>query len=203
MKNIVENGFFFIAGHGRGWSFSSRDLMQKFTRQQADNLLSDLSAQGKIRRIAHGMYDYPKYSNFLGKELSPDIDQVARAYARKFNWRIEISGDSALNYFGLSTQVPGTYIYLSDGTSKSYDIMGTTLKFKKSQLKNIGFKHSESSLIVQALNALGKEHITDSVIKKIREQIDPKKYEKILKDTQSSTVWIYESIKVICQKDNV
>ncbi|MFZ3052477.1 MAG: DUF6088 family protein [Sulfuricurvum sp.] len=203
MKNIVEDGFFFIAGHGRGWSFSSRDLMQKFSRQQADNLLSDLSAQGKIRRIAHGMYDYPKYSEFLGKELSPDIDQVARAYARKFNWRIEISGDSALNYFGLSTQVPGTYIYLSDGASKSYDIMGTTLKFKKSQLKNIGFKHSESSLIVQALNALGKEHITDNVIKKIREQIDPKKYEKILKDTQSSTVWIYESVKVICQKDNV
>lgn len=203
MKNIVEDGFFFIAGHGRGWSFSSRDLMQKFTRQQADNLLSDLSAQGKIRRIVRGMYDYPKYSEFLGKELSPDIDQVARAYARKFNWRIEISGDSALNYFGLSTQVPGTYIYLSDGASKSYDIMGTTLKFKKSQLKNIGFKHSESSLIVQALNALGKEHITDNVIKKIREQIDPKKYEKILKDTQSSTVWIYESIKVICQKDNV
>lgn len=202
MKNIVENGFFFIAGHGRGWSFSSRDLMQKFTRQQADNLLSDLSAQGKIRRIAHGMYDYPTYSDFLGKELSPDIDQVARAYARKFNWRIEISGDSALNYFALSTQVPGTYIYLSDGASKSYDIMGTILKFKKSQLKNIGFKHSESSLIVQALNALGKEHITDNVIKKIREQIDPKKYEKILKDTQSSTVWIYESIKVICQKDN-
>jgi len=203
MKNIVEDGFFFIAGHGRGWSFSSRDLMQKFNRQQADNLLSDLCAQGKIRRIARGMYDYPKYSDFLGKELSPDIDQVARAYARKFNWRIEISGDSALNYFGLSTQVPGTYIYLSDGASKSYDIMGTTLKFKKSQLKNIGFKHSESSLIVQALNALGKEHITDSVIKKIREQIDSKKYEKILKDTQSSTVWIYESVKVICQKDNV
>jgi hypothetical protein len=48
-----------------GWSFSSIDLMQKFTRQQADNLLSDLSAQGKIRRIAHGMYDYPKYSDFL------------------------------------------------------------------------------------------------------------------------------------------
>lgn len=203
MKNIVDNGFFFIAGHGRGWSFSSRDLMQKFTRQQADNLLSDLSAQGKIRRIAHGMYDYPKYSDFLGKELSPDIDQVARAYARKFNWRIEISGDSALNYFGLSTQIPGTYIYLSDGASKSYDIMGTTLKFKKSQLKNIGFKYSESSLIVQALNALGKEHITDNVTKKIREQIDPKKYEKILKDTQSSTVWIYESIKVICRKDNL
>jgi len=202
MKNIVEKGFFFIAGHGRGWAFSSRDLMEKFNRQQADNLLSDLTKEGKIRRVARGMYDYPKYSDFLGKELSPDIDQVARAYARKSNWRIEISGDSALNYFGLSTQVPGTYIYLSDGPSKSYDILGTILKFKKSQLKDIGFKHSDSSLIVHALKALGKEHVNDSVIKKIRAQIDPNKYNKILKDTQSATVWIYETIKTICKDSN-
>jgi Family of unknown function (DUF6088) len=202
MKNIVEQGFFFIAGHGRGWAFSSRDLMERFSRQQADNLLSDLTALGKIRRVARGIYDYPKYSEFLGKELSPDIDQVARAYARKFNWRIEISGDSALNYFGISTQVPGTYTYLSDGPSKSYDILGMTLKFKKSQLKNIGFKHRESSLIVQALNTLGKEHVTSNIIKKIREQIDPKKYNKILKDTQSTTVWIYETIKTICEDGN-
>jgi hypothetical protein len=199
MNNIVNKGFFFISGHGRGWAFSSRDLMEKFNRQQADNLLSDLAALGKIRRVARGIYDYPKYSDFLGKKLSPDIDQVARAYARKFNWRIEISGDSALNYFGLSTQVPGAYIYLSDGPSKSYDIMGTTLQFKKSKLKNIGFKHSESSLVVQALNALGKEHVNDNIIKKIREQIDPKKYNWILKDTKSSTVWIYETIKTICK----
>lgn len=202
MKSIVEKGFYFIAGHGRGWAFSSRDMLEKFNRQQADNLLSDLTKQGKIRRVARGMYDYPKYSKFLGKELGPDIDQVARAYARKFNWRIEISGDSALNYFGLSTQVPGTYTYLSDGPNRSYDILGTTLKFKKSQLKNIGFKHRESSLIVQALNALGKEHVNNNVISKIREQIDPKKFDRILKDTQSSTVWIYEAIKSICKGDN-
>ncbi len=202
MKSIAEQGFYFIAGHGRGWAFSSRDLMKKFNRQQADNLLSDLTAQGKIRRVARGIYDYPKYSKLLSKELGPDIDQVARAYARKFNWRIEISGESALNYFGLSTQVQGTYIYLSDGPNKSYDILGTTLKFKKSSLKNIGFKYRESSLIVQALNALGKEHVNSSVIHKIREQIDPKKYDKILKDTQSTTVWIYESIKAICRSDN-
>ena len=197
---LYEEVLYFIAGHRRGWAFSSSDLMKKFTRQEADSTLSDLVKKGKIRRVYRGIYDYPGYSDFLQQELSPDIDQVARAIARKFNWRIEISGDSALNMLGLSTQIEGKYIYLSDGPNRRYDILGTTLQFKRSILKNIGFKHKESSLIVQALKILGKERITTDVISKIRKHIEPDMYDKILKDTQSSTVWIYETIKQICRE---
>ena len=198
---LYEKVFYFISGHGRGWAFSANDLMKKFTRQEADSTLSDLVKKGKIRRVCRGIYDYPKYSDFLNQELSPDIDQVARAFARKFNWRIEISGDSALNLLGLSTQIVGKHIYLSDGENRSYNINGTTLDFKKTVLKNIGFKHKESSLIVQALKALGKNHITPKVIDKIRTQIETKMYNKILKDTQSSTIWIFETIKQICREN--
>ncbi len=201
MYNLYHNAFYFISGHGRGWAFSSNDLLKKFSRQQADNVLSDLVKEGKIRRVCRGIYDYPKYSEFLKQDLSPDIDQVARAFARKFNWRIEVLGDTALNILGLSTQVVAKYIYLSDGSNRTYDILGTTLEFKKSSLKNIGFKYKESSLIVQALKALGKERITEDVIESIRKRIEPKTYPKILKDTQSSTVWIYEAIKQICREN--
>lgn len=199
MKNISESIFYFIAGHGRGWAFSSSDLAGRFARQQIDNALSDLAEANKIRRVARGLYDYPRFSDLLQKTLSPDIDQVANAYARKFNWRIEVSGDSALNLLGLSTQIPAQYIYLSDGPSKSYDVMGVQLTFKKSSLKDIGFKHRESTLIVQALKALGKEHLTNEVFAKIREQITKESFSKILRDTQGSTGWIYEAIKQICQ----
>lgn len=199
MKNISESIFYFISGHGRGWAFSSSDLAGRFARQQIDNALSDLAQDGKIRRIARGLYDYPRYSDLLQKTLSPDIDQVANAYARKFSWRIEVSGDSALNLLGLSTQIPAQYVYLSDGPSKSYDVMGVQLNFKKSTLKDIGFKHRESTLIVQALKALGKELLSENVFAIIREQIDPKIYSKILRDTQGSTGWIYEAIKQTCQ----
>jgi hypothetical protein len=199
MSKLYDKAFYFIVGHGRGWAFSSSDMMTKFSRQQSDNLLSDLVKDGKIRRVSRGIYDYPKYRELLQKELLPDIDQVARAYARKFNWRIEVSGESALNLLGLSTQIEGKYTYLSDGANRSYEVFGTTLEFKKTSLKNIGFKHKESSLIVQALKALGKEQISDEVISKIKNQIDTKKCSSILKDTKSTTVWIYEAIKRICQ----
>ncbi len=202
MHSLCSSAFYFIAGHGRGWAFSASDLLKKFSRPQADNLLSELLKQGKIRRVARGIYDYPKYSELLQKELSPDIEQISRAYARKFNWKIEVSGDTALNILGLSTQVVGKYIYLSNGPNKSYKILDSmTIEFKKSSLKNIGFKYKESSLIVQALKTLGKDRIDDSVIVTIRKQIEPSKYPKILNDTKSSTVWIYETIKKICKAD--
>src|SRR5690606_10003999 len=79
MKNLIESCFYFIAGHGRGWAFSSSDLLARYSRQQADSLLSELVKQGKIRRVARGIYDYPAYSDLLNRELSPDMDQVANA----------------------------------------------------------------------------------------------------------------------------
>ncbi len=202
MKKLEDKAFYFIAGHGRGWAFSSSDLIEKFSRSQADNLLRELVKKDKIRRVARGVYDYPKYSEFLNQYLSPDIDQVAMAIARKFNWQIEISGESALNFLGLSTQVEAKYTYLSNGANKTYDILGTKLEFKKSNLKNIGFRYKESSLIVQALKALGKEHFNSEVTKKIQGRLDEKKCKKILKDTKNTTSWIYESIKEICKDIN-
>lgn len=198
---LYEKIFNFISKHQRAWAFSSNDLIHKFSRQEIDNTLSDLVKQGKLRRVSRGIYDYPKYSEFLKAELSPDIEQVAHAYARKFNWQIEASGDTALNILGLSTQVVANYLYLSSGPSKKYKLLNNiNLEFKKSALKNIGFEYKESSLIVQALNTLGKENITDETIAKIKKQIDKKMYEKILKDTTTSTQWIYDAIKKICTK---
>jgi hypothetical protein len=58
---LYDKVFYFISGHGRGWAFSSNDLINKFTRQEIDNTLSDLTKKEKIRRVARGIYDYPKY----------------------------------------------------------------------------------------------------------------------------------------------
>ena len=191
-----------VYGNGRGYAFSSSDFIDKLSINNIDKALSSLTKKEKIRRIARGIYDYPKYSELLQKELSPDIEQVARAYARKFNWKIEVSGDTALNILGLSTQVVGKYTYLSNGSNKNYKLKnGSTIEFKKTSLKNIGFKHKESSLIVQALKTLGKDRVDETTIKAIREKIEPSKFQKILNDTKSATVWIYETIKLICKAD--
>ncbi|WP_022952437.1 DUF6088 family protein [Leucothrix mucor] len=49
-----------------------------------DQTLGRMEKKGVIRRVMRGLYDYPIYSKLLKKQLSPDIDQVAHALARKF-----------------------------------------------------------------------------------------------------------------------
>jgi hypothetical protein len=163
VQTINNTLLYRIYGHGRGWVFFPNEFVDEFDRKQIDNALSDLAAEGKIRRICRGMYDYPKYSELLGKTLNPDFDQVAHAFAR-------------------------------------YTIGSYKLEFKKTALKEIGFKHRESGVIVQALKSLGKERVTPEILEKIRNELTPGIGAKILKDTKTVTGWVYECIKEICRE---
>jgi hypothetical protein len=121
--------------------------------------------------------------------------------ARKFNWRIQPSGETALNLLGLSTQVPGRWIYLSDGPSREYSIGEDgrqILAFRKSALKDTGFKLRQSGLLVHALKALGRERVDSAVIETLRRQLDPKLRQRILADTRAVTGWVFQIIKQIC-----
>ena len=119
-----------IYGRGRGWAFSKKDFSALGESGSIDRALSRMAEKGVIRRVMRGLYDYPAYSKLLKKDLSPDIDQVAQALARKFGWQIQISGNAALNIMGLSTQVPTQYLYLSDGPSKTYQVGNIGIEFK-------------------------------------------------------------------------
>jgi hypothetical protein len=191
-----------IYGRGRGWAFTKTDFVAGFGEANIHQALSALARAGTIRRVCHGVYDYPRYSDLLGQVLSPDIDQVAGALARKFNWRIQPSGEAALNLLGLSTQVPGRWVYLSDGPSREYAVGEDgrqILAFRKSPLKDTGFKYRESGLLVQALKALGKERVDSAVIETLRRRLEPKLCRQILADTRAVTGWILQIIKQVCE----
>ncbi len=191
-----------IYGMGRGWAFSVIDFSTFGSRSAIDVTLHRLLKKGTIRRVIRGIYDYPVYSKVLKTEMSPDMGQVAQALARKFGWRIQPSGPTALNLLGLSTQVPSQWMYLSDGPNRTYKIGKQTLRFKQSALKESGLTLRESALIVQALKSLGAQRISPEVVTKIRSQIDPKLYTKVLKDTKTATGWVYRAIKNICDGEN-
>ncbi|MDK9726051.1 MAG: DUF6088 family protein [Sterolibacteriaceae bacterium MAG5] len=190
-----------IYGRGRGWAFTKTDFVAGFGEANIHQALSSLARAGTIRRVCHGVYDYPRRSELLGETLSPDVDQVAQALARKFNWRIQPSGDAALNLLGLSTQVPGRWVYLSDGPSREYalgDDGRQVLAFRKSALKDAGFKLRESGLLVQALKALGKERVDAATVAALRRRIDAKLHPRILADTRHVAGWLLQIVKQVC-----
>lgn len=188
-----------IYGNGRGWCFTRSDFLDIASPDAIDVNLHRLNNENIIIRASRGVYCYPKHSKLLNVFLSPDIDQIASAIARKFNWEIQPTGDAALNILGLSNQVPGKFTYLSNGPSKEYKIENIDLIFKRTALKNSGFKYRKSSIVFQALKALGEKNISGDTVKVIRDFLTLDERKKVLKDTEKTTAWVYEIIKQICQ----
>src|ERR1035441_9745696 len=104
-----------INRRGHGKAFTAKDFLDIASRGTIDMALSSLTRSGTIRRVRRGLYDMPKLNPALGGKLSPDIDEAARALARRQRWKIVPDGAWAANLLGLSTQVPSKIIYLTDG----------------------------------------------------------------------------------------
>ena len=189
-----------IYGNGRGWAFSQADFADLGSRSAIDLALHRREQDGVIRRVIRGIYDYPRHSKALRGPVSPDIDQVAHALARKFAWRIQPDGATAQNLLGLSTQVPAQNVYLSDGPDRSYTVGKTVLAFEHTALKEAGFKLPESRLLVQALKAYGENRITRKIIAKVRKKFDSALRQRILVDTKTATGWVYAAIQEIAKE---
>lgn len=161
-------------------------------------VLSRLEEDGKIRRIMRGVYDRPEYNDFLGEYIEPVPDKVAHALARNFGWTIVPCGDTALNMLGLSTQVPAVWLYVSDGTYKEYTYNNTTIQFKRTTNKEISKISYKTALVIQALKALGKDKITDEIVKKIKAATSKEEKTAMFNEAKYATAWIYDIIKDIC-----
>jgi Family of unknown function (DUF6088) len=186
-----------IYGHGRGWVFTQKDLVDCGSSMAVEKALSRLWKKGTVRQIFRGVYDYPRTSKLFKERASPEPDATAQAIARKFGWSIIPSGETALNLLGLSTQVPGKYVYFSDGPSKKYSREKGELTFIKRSAKEIGSLSSRTALVVQALKALGKENIDKTVMNHLRKKLTAKEKSTARREARYVTGWVYEAIKKI------
>ena len=159
-----------------------------------------LEQNGKIRRILAGIYYNPTYSELLDEYEAPSPHNVAIAIARKLNWTIAPSGNTALNQLGLSTQVSAKWSYISDGPYRNYEFGNVEIEFKRKNNKEISNMTYKSATVIQALKALKKENVSDTVIEKLRSVLTTQEKEELLRDGQKTTVWVYNVIKKVCKE---
>ena len=188
-----------IRNSPKGTIFLTSDFTDLASSDAANKALLRLEEAGLIRRILFGVYEHPDYNEFLGEYVEPSPDMVARALARKFGWTIVPCGDTALNMLGLSTQVPATWLYVSDGTYKEYTYGNTTIRFKRTTNKEISKISYKTALVIQALKALGKDNVDDTVLTKLRNNLIDSEKQALLSEAKTVTSWIYEYIKQICR----
>lgn len=183
----IEN----IMSENQGKIFSINDFYNIGTKNTIKSVLYRLNEENKIKRLMDGLYIKPKYSNILKEYSYPDASEVAQKLADKFSWTIAPTGDTALNYTGLSTQVPNEYIYISDGAYREYLYRNKKIIFKHTTNRNITSYSKELAILIQAVKALGKDNISEEHIKKL--EVFAKNIEEDLKeDTLKLPFWIQE-----------
>ena len=181
-----------------GYVFSAKDFADISTQDAANQALSRLDKEGRIRRIIRGFYYVAEYSELIGEYSAPRMDMVAEAMARKFNWSIAPSGNTALNMLGLSTQVPFTWSYVSDGPNREYDINSNILTFKRVKQSEISGFHRITVTVIQAIRAIGREYITSKHKNILKNNLSCQDKKIVLSESKIASSWIVDIIKEIC-----
>ncbi len=145
---------------GRGGVFTPSDFLDVAGRSAIDQALSRLAKGGQLRRLARGLYDFPKVHPKLGP-LSPTPDDVAQALARETGSHVQIAGARAANALGLSTQVPAKSTYLTDGPSRRVVLGKRVVDLRHASPKHLIAPGSPAGTVVQALRHVGPVRAAD------------------------------------------
>ncbi len=194
--NLITSQIENIMSENQGKIFSINDFYELGTKNTTKSVLYRLNKEGKVVRLLDGLYTKPKYSKILKEYSYPDINAVAKKIADKFSWTIVPAEDMALNYVGISTQVPNEHIYISDGDYREYLYRNKKIIFKHTTNRDITSYLRELSILIQAIKAFGKDKIGEKDIKRLAFYAERIK-EDLKKDTLKLPFWIQEVLEKI------
>jgi len=183
-----------IRGHGRGWIFAPSDFLDLGSDNAVRRALSRISRLGMIRRLAHGVYDYPRLHKKLGL-LSPNPDDVAAVLAAGTGSRIQVSGARAANLMGLTTQVPAQLVYLTDGKPRRVKIGGQTIQLRNARPSRLPGAGTRAGLAIQAMRAVGPEIDRELLIRQLSRVLTPKDKYQLRKFRKFVPRWAQKVIR--------
>jgi hypothetical protein len=190
MAQSIENKIVSrIYGKKRGWVFTPSHFLDLGSRAAIAQSLVRLARAGTVRRLARGLYDYPRSHPDFGT-LPPDYELVAQALAGRDSLKIQPSGAYAANLLGLTEQVPAKIVFLTDGSNRTVQIGKRKIVLKRTTPKNMVTAGKISGLVIQSLRYLGKKHVDPTVIKKLKNRFSGEDEKQLLRDIRYAPVWV-------------
>ncbi len=186
----------------RGWVFTPATFFDLGSRFAISKALERLSDRGTIRRLARGLYDYPRRHPVLG-DLPASHDQIGKALAGRDSLRLQPSGAYAANLLGLTDQVPAKIIFLTDGSNRTVIVGQQQIILRRTTPKNMAASGRISGLVIQALRHLGKDHTDDQIIKRLHARLKEEDKQQLMADIRYAPAWIGEIFKKLDDKNSL
>lgn len=178
-----------IVRKGKGQLVFPADFIGLGSNDGIREALSRLAREKMLVRLGQGIYLYPEQDPELGT-VYPSMETIAETIARQDKARIVPTGSQALYKLRLSTQVPMNLVYLTDGVRRNIKLGNNTITFRSTTPWKLATKGKISTLVIQALQELGKNEVDESVIKKIKSALAKEDMTLLRHDAELAPAWI-------------
>lgn len=188
-----------IINNGKGKLIFPADFVGLGSNESVRKALSKLLKEKILVRLGQGIYLFPEYDPELGI-LYPSTETIAEAIAKQDKARIIPTGAYALYKLRLSEQVPMKLVYLTDGVRRTVKVGKNTITFSITTPKRLAAQGKVSSLVIQALLALGKKQVDEKIMKKIMQVLAKEDIDLLRHDAEIAPAWIASILFSTLQK---
>lgn len=180
-----------IARMRKGVPFSIEGFYELGTESAVQKAFSRLAKSGEIVRVSKGFYVRPKSIESLpGAKVMPSPEEVAKAWARNYGYKLVSNGFEAAYRLGLQTQAPARTIYWTNGPSREFRVGNSIVEVKHVASSKLKWLNQPEGMILRGLSVMEPEHFKPEQFSKVfkRLSLTGSEKERVLSNLKHSTL---------------
>jgi len=177
-----------------GATVSAKELLHLGERAAIDQALSRLVKRGELMRVKRGLFALPVKTRFGAR--APSVEAVVENIVKTTGERVSISGASAANMLGLSTQNPARQIYWTSGPSRYLKLGAQNVELKHVPSWQLRAPNSRAGHAFRALAYFGRSE-AGKVLGRIKPQLSEDERQELLSLRASAPTWMAKELSTL------
>lgn len=174
-----------------GGVLSPKEFLHLGSWAAIDQALSRLTKEGKLLRVARGIYVTPVSSRFGTRVPAPE--KVVHALATQSGDVVTPHGASAANTLGLTQHVPIREVYLTSGRTRTLKLGRSEVMVKHVPRWMLALGTGPAGAAVRALAWMGPAHVAESLAT-LRRTLPPSEWQSLASARASLPPWMAQAI---------
>ncbi|MDD5657615.1 MAG: DUF6088 family protein [Elusimicrobia bacterium] len=176
--------------------FFAGEFLDLDTRAAVDQALFRLVREGSLRRLGRGLYHRPRRHPVLG-EITPSVEAVAKALARRDRVRLQPFGGYAANLLRLSEQVPMRVVFLTDGKPRKVRFGRQVLELRRASPRMMAAAGRMTGLVIAGLRFIGRANVSPERVAHLRKLLSPRDRRRLIEDIPLAPAWMHPYFRSI------
>ncbi|KGJ90461.1 hypothetical protein ND16A_1857 [Thalassotalea sp. ND16A] len=160
---LVSNRLFRMK---RGVPFSIERFYSLGTTTSVQKAMSRLAKEGKVVRVAKGIYSRPKpLASIPSIKITAKAEDIAKTWARTHHYKLVPQGLEAAYRLGMQTQAPVKAVYWTTGPSREFKVGNEVVQVKHTTATKLRWENKPEGTLFRGLLSLSAEYTPVSTLK--------------------------------------